>query len=182
MRPIKPKKPYSNRPIHLKQDDSYYFFTARTVEGLWFLRPDEYKKILLDIIVSKVKKFDFGLIAYVILPNHYHMMIKIADSTEVAKFMREVNGASARAINKADGPINRKIWWNYYDHIIRGEDDLFKHFNYIHQNPIKHGVSQDFVYRFSSFAGWVEKKGIGYLNDAFEKYPIVDFVSHMDDF
>ncbi|MDO8443990.1 MAG: transposase [bacterium] len=120
--------------------------------------------------------------AYVILHNHYHIIVKVADAQKMSKFMAELNGASAREINKADSVIDRKIWWNFYDHIIRNEADFFKHLNYLHQNPIKHGLTKDFSYKFSSYDAWIRRKGKEYLDDAFEKYPIVDFKSFNDDF
>lgn len=173
---------YTNRPKHLNQDDSCYFLTVRTVDAQWLLQPDQYKQILFEIIQSKVDKFEVKLIAYVILHNHYHLLVKVDDAKIVSKFVREINGASAREINRADHVIDRKIWWNYYDHIIRGESDFFKHLNYIHQNPIKHGLTKEFDYKFSSYNAWVSKKGKEYLDHAFEKYPIVDFVTLNDEF
>ncbi|MCL5410552.1 MAG: transposase [Patescibacteria group bacterium] len=171
-----------NRPIHIKQDNSFYFITVRTVRGQWFLQPEKYKKILFNTIKEKTSKFSSSLIAYVILQNHYHLILKVTKSQELSKIIREINGASARAINKIDYAIDRKIWWNYYDHVIRDDKDFFKHLNYIHQNPIKHGLTKGFSYNFSSYDAWVSKKGKEYLDDAFEKYPIVDFVMLNDDF
>jgi len=180
MRPnYKPK--FTNRPKHLKQDNSFYFFTIRTIEGQWFLQPDRYKQLLLDILKAKTKKFNLPLIAYAILNNHYHFILKIIDARKIPKFIGELNGASARAINKADDAINRKIWWNYYDHIIRNETDFFKHLNYIHQNPIKHGLTKTLNYSFSSYGIWLKKKGKDYLDNAFAKYPIVDFMTAYDE-
>lgn len=174
------KPSLTNRPQHLLQNNSDYFLTVRVVDAQFILRPDKYKQILLHKIKEKTEKFGFGLTAYAILHNHYHLMIKVVDSGKLSKFMGELNGSSAREINKADGVLERKIWWNYYDHIIRGETDFFKHLNYIHQNPIKHGLSKSFEYQFSSYDGWVEKKGKEYLDHAFEKYPIIDFVANED--
>jgi len=145
------KPNFNNRPKHLLQDDGFYFLTVRTVDGQWFLQPNEYKQILLEKIEEKATKFNFPLTAYVILHNHYHLIIKVDNAAALPKFAGELNGASARAINKADSVIDRKIWWNYYDHIIRGQADFFKHLNYIHQNPIKHGLTKDFSYDFSSY-------------------------------
>ena len=131
---------------------------------------------------EKTKKFGFPLIAYVILNNHYHLILKISCAETIPKFIGELNGASARTINKADDVTGRKIWWNYYDHIIRDEADFFKHLNYIHQNPIKHGLSKGIGYPFSSYNAWVQKKGKEYLDDAFARYPIVDFLTSNDEF
>ena len=70
MRPnYKPK--LTNRPKHLKQNDSFYFFTVRTINAQWFLQPDKYKEILFTKIKEKTTKFSLSLIAYVILHNHY---------------------------------------------------------------------------------------------------------------
>jgi putative transposase len=171
-----------NRPSHLKQNDSFYFITGRTIEGQWFLRSDSYKQILLQKIQEKTVKFGYKLIAYVILNNHYHLVLQILDAGNISKFMAELNGASSREINIADHVLNRKIWWNFYDHIIRDEADFFKHLNYIHQNPIKHGQADDLDYPFSSYNAWVKKKGVAYLEHAFEKYPIIDFKSFNDEF
>lgn len=170
-----------NRPKHLFVDNSYYFITSRTIEGQWFLRPEEYKTILFDVIKSKIELFDSKLIAYVILHNHYHLILDIKKASDLSKFMNQINGASSRLINKADHVIDRKIWWNYYDHIIRNEKDFFMHLNYIHQNPIKHGIG-DFNYKFSSYAQWEKKKGKDYLIDCFQEYPIVDLTVATDDF
>ncbi|MBN2391986.1 MAG: transposase, partial [Anaerolineae bacterium] len=50
----------------------------------------------------------------------------------------------------------------FWDHVIRDEVDYANHFNYIHYNPIKHGLVQRLSdYRYSSFheylrLGWYE--------------------------
>lgn len=183
----KPK--FTNRPKHLKFDNSFYFFSIRTISGQWFLRPRKYKQILLKVLKEKTEKFQSQLIAYVILNNHYHLILKIGEAKNIAKLIGELNGASARAINIADGIIGRKIWWNYYDHVIRDETDFFKHLNYIHQNPVKHGLQAkacatrgSLNYEFSSYNAWVAKKGKEYLDDAFAKYPIVDFTVGNDEY
>lgn len=179
---MKHSKPvFSNRPKHLLQDNSFYFITVKTIQGQWFLKPKKYKEILLETIKNKTQKFSLVLVAYAILNNHYHLIIKVKNAKDLNMFMKELNGASSYAINSADNATSRKIWWNYYDHIIRNDMDFFKHLNYIHQNPIKHGISKDFNYDFSSYGMWCKKKGKEYLDDCFERYPVVDFVAGMDE-
>jgi len=122
------------------------------------------------------------LIAYIIANNHLHLMLEVPDGKILAKFISELNGASSRTINIADNTINRKIWWNYFDHIIRDQSDFFKHLNYIHQNPIKHKLAKELSYQFSSYNLWLKRKGKEYLDQAFEKYPIVDFLACEDEY
>ncbi|OGD65524.1 hypothetical protein A2215_02625 [Candidatus Berkelbacteria bacterium RIFOXYA2_FULL_43_10] len=172
----------NNRPKHRIDNPGYYFITSRTIDGQWFLQPEKYKTILFEIIKEKSEKFCFPLIAYAILNNHYHLIIDVKEPKEFIKFISQINGASSRAINLADYVYDRKIWWNYYEHFIRNEEDFFKHLNYIHQNPIKHGSAKDFGYKFSSYNAWVAKKGKKYLDHAFVRYPIIDFKTFNDDF
>jgi len=176
------KPNFKNRPPHKVWETGFYFVTARTLEGQHLLRPDKYKQILLDTIHEKTKKFNFPLTAYAILQNHYHLILNVKEPEKFAKLMGEINGASSKHINDADHVIDRKIWWNYFEKLLENEADFYKHLNYIHQNPIKHGISKKFEYDFSSYGSWVKKKGKEYLEDSFRKYPIVDFVAFNDEF
>ena len=68
------------------------------------------------------------------------------------------------------------IWHQYMDHVIRDEEDYYKHLNYIHQNPIKHGYTKKLAdYRWSSIHKWIKKEGKEFIADCFRQYPIVDF-------
>jgi putative transposase len=48
--------------------------------------------------------------------------------------------------------ISGKIWQNrFWDHIIRDQKDMNRHLDYIHYNPVKHGITNDpFIYEHSS--------------------------------
>ncbi|MBI5620821.1 transposase [Candidatus Gottesmanbacteria bacterium] len=68
------------------------------------------------------------------------------------------------------------IWYQYMDHVIRDDTDYYKHLNYIHQNPVKHGLSKRVTeYHWSSIHTWVEEKGKEFVIDCFHRYPVVDF-------
>jgi putative transposase len=45
-----------------------------------------------------------------------------------------------------------QIWQNrFWDHVIRNQDDMNRHIDYIHFNPVKHGlVSKPFDFRYTS--------------------------------
>lgn len=179
----KDRKPvFTNRPKHIFVDNSYYFITVRCTDRQWYMRENKFKQVLKEKLIEKTKKFKYSLIAYAIVQNHYHILIKVLDSSLLTKFMNELNGASSKSMNDLECVIGRKVWWNYFDHIIRDEEDFYKHLNYIHQNPIKHGASKTFEYEFSSYNSWVTQKGKEYMDHAFEKYPIIDFAAYNDEF
>lgn len=68
------------------------------------------------------------------------------------------------------------IWHQYMDHVIRSETDYYKHLNYTHQNPVKHGLAKRMTeYPWSSIHRWVEEWGKEFMIDCFRQYPIANF-------
>ena len=57
-------------------------------------------------------------------------------------------------MNQLEEMRGRRLWKNYWDWCVRDESDYWMHFNYIHNNPIKHGIVRDTDalkgYRYSS--------------------------------
>ncbi len=87
-----------------------------------------------------------------------------------------IHGKVSYLVNKKENETGRKVFQNYWDRCIRDEADFWKHFNYIHHNPIKHGCVKNMEdYKFSSYGFWLNKKGKGWLDSCFRLYPIVDF-------
>lgn len=63
----------------------------------------------------------------------------------------------SRYFRKTFGP--GRVWQNrFWDHIIRDQDDIKNHLNYIHFNPVKHSLVTDpFEYKQSSFAKYLKE-------------------------
>jgi len=104
-----------------------------------------------------------------------------APKYRIVEFIRKLHKDTSRKINKLDNSFGRKIWYQYWDHCIRDEEDFYKHFNYIHNNPIKHkkvkNLEELHKYKYSSFNTWVKKKGREWINYSFLDYPILDFTA-----
>lgn len=57
--------------------------------------------------------------------------------------------------------MGRQVWHNYWDIYIRSEASFWTHFNYTHNNPLKHGyVSHPGEWEFSRFGDCLD--GVGY--------------------
>ena len=64
------------------------------------------------------------------------------------------------AISKARSKHRERGVWQkrFWEHMIRDQADLFNHVNYIHYNPVKHGlVKCPHEWLHSSFARWVRE-------------------------
>lgn len=99
----------------------------------------------------------FRLIAWVLLPDHLHIIIDPQGSNLsyiIMRFKQKFAGIY-RSRNKLK---SGRIWQHrFWDHIIRDQNDLNRHIDYIHFNPVKHGLTTNpLSYRESSFYDYVQ--------------------------
>ncbi len=172
-------KIYHNPP-HIYIDNTVYFITAHTYGEKNFLNTDEKKGILLNKINESIKYYQFKLYGWVIIDNHYHLLIRTTCGNNLGKFINMVHGSSSYEINKIDKSQGRKIWYSYWDTCVRSEKDFYIRLNYIHNNPIKHGFVKNLeeleFYKFSSYPIYLKEKGKNWINDIFMKFPVVDYI------
>jgi putative transposase len=113
----------------------------------------------------------FNLIAYCLLYDHFHLLIGIGEEckyniTNIMHSLKRNFTINYKKMYKITHEIN--LWQKrFWDHMIRNENDFRKHLDYIHYNPVKHGITlkpEDYTY--SSLKIWMKKgfyeKGWGY--------------------
>ena len=114
------------------------------------------------------KYYNFEIIAICIMQNHIHMIISLDTQNELPQIIRTIKQNFTNLIPEKYYPINitesmkkrneKGIWQRrYYDHIIRNENDLWKHIDYIHFNSIKHYNIAPKNWKNSSFENFVKK-------------------------
>jgi putative transposase len=143
--------------------------------------PKSHKDIIRDQLKTLVTLFGLRLSAWVILDNHYHLLIKSSAEASLMQFIRRLHGRTSHDINVLDQYAGRQVWDNYWDHCIRSESDYWTRFNYIHHNPIKHGYVRNMDdWSYSSYSWYNKHKGEEWLVDAFARYPIIDYTEVND--
>ncbi len=71
--------------------------------------------------------------------------------------LTHLHADTAREINKCDGVTDRQVWFNFWDTELTYEKSYLARLNYVHQNPVKHGlVPVANQYRWCS-AAWFEQ-------------------------
>ena len=107
------------------------------------------------------RQLQWKIIAWVILSNHYHALLRSPSDAEksIDKFVGSNHKFTARKWNAEDSQTGRSIWWNYFDTCIRDRHEFFAKLNYIHWNPVKHGlVKRPEDYAFSSYGNFMKHK------------------------
>lgn len=146
--------------------------------GTWFFTVNLLQRRGNDLLVRHVdalrdatrrvrERHPFHIHAWVVLPDHLHCVIELpAGDTDFALRWRLIRSGFSKAVPATEwrSPVRarrgeRGIWQRrYWEHLIRDEADLAAHMDYVHINPVKHGlVARVCDWPYSTFHGLVER-------------------------
>lgn len=147
-----------------------YFFTVVTHQRIPVLTEPDVRASLHDAIQTIRSEHPFAIDAWVLLPDHLHCIwtlpagdagysmrwakIKTLVSRQCgARFgARELSGS--RTKRHESGLWQRRFW----EHQIRDSDDFSRHVDYIHWNPVKHGLARRALdWPYSTFHRYVRE-------------------------
>jgi putative transposase len=117
---------------------------------------EPYALLFLKILYVYKRQRRFKLHAFVVMPEHVHLMFTPAIDVTLERAMQFIKGGYSHA---AGVELSRKteIWQRgFTDHRIRDAEDFENHRNYIHQNPVERRLVQSAPeYRYgSAFPGF----------------------------
>ncbi|MBL0030119.1 MAG: transposase [Rhodanobacteraceae bacterium] len=145
---------------------STYFFTVNAANSRDNDLLVRHVDVLRDAFRAVRASHPFELSAIVVLPDHLHCVWRLPEGdTNYPTRWRLIKSRFSRAIpaNEHVSPSRwkkseRGLWQRrYWEHLIRDELDLHLHLDYIHFNPVKHGlVSQVRDWPHSSFHRFVD--------------------------
>ena len=114
-------------------------------------------------------KFDFDIDAIVILPDHFHMIIKLDIPEEYPKIIGVIKSYFSKNCDpkfyshlmqtQSRTKQNYKPVWQkrFYEHTIRDKNDYKARLDYIHFNPVKHQYTDRAnMWEYSSFKKFIK--------------------------
>ena len=143
-----------------------YFFTVNLLRRHHNDLLTRHITLFRDIVTSVRKRHPFRIHAWVVLPEHTHCVIELpTGDADFAMRWRLIKLEFSKALPKTE-PISsvraargeRGIWQRrYWEHLIRDEADYQAHMDYVHFNPVKHGLVQRVAdWPHSTFHEWVK--------------------------
>jgi putative transposase len=131
------------------REGNFYFITNVTFGRSPILTKNV--RLLTNAIMSARVKTPFELLAWVIIPDHFHFVIG-PSSWDISKLLQTIKMSFGASYRKQVGISSGRVWQNrFWDHIIRDQEDLNRHLDYVHYNPVKHGLAQSaFDWKWSS--------------------------------
>jgi acyl-CoA synthetase (AMP-forming)/AMP-acid ligase II len=131
---------------HDKLDDDSEEYRRRVEEyldqgmGECLLRDPVAADILKTTIIAENGK-SCDLKAWVIMPNHVHLLLRLLDGFDLSGLMKSIKGVSARKINQRLGRSGTVWQADYFDRYIRDESHFSKVLRYIENNPVVAGLA-----------------------------------------
>lgn len=148
-----------------KFDASTFFFTVVLADRSSRLLVEQIDRLRRAYRIVQQRR-PFETVAICVLPDHVHAIWTLPDgdtdfstrwSLIKSTFSRgvETRPRSASKVAKREKGIWQRRYW---EHTIRNEEDLARHIDYIHFNPVKHGhVTRVADWAHSSFHRYVRR-------------------------
>ncbi|MCB2213428.1 transposase [bacterium] len=157
-------------------DAAHYLTFSCHQRRLLFLNPT-LCYLFLEKLHDARTKLNFQLLAYVIMPNHVHLLL-LPGSIPMKKIMYHVKqpfSYHAGLYYKENYPrlhralsVKRGLKWSFrfwlagggFDRLLYTNDDIQKRIRYTHRNPLRWGITENpEMYPWSSFHAYSNKSG-----------------------
>jgi putative transposase len=150
---------YSRRQL---EENQSVFLTLTTADHKPWLRANNVRELVLEALHETWQRCPFVPYGHVLLDDHVHLLVRPVAGTSIADL---VGDFKRTALAKLPMDAQQRSWQpHYHDHVICDEDDFARHLDYMHFNPVKHGLTNDAgAWRWSSLAVW-QSRGV-YPND-----------------
>lgn len=136
------------RPLRIEYEHAFYHLTSRGNAKCRIFKDDFDRDMLLDIIKSAHDRFGFVIHAFVLMDNHYHLLMETPDANVCAS-MRHINGVYTQAFNRRHKVVGHLFQGRYKAFVVDRDAYYLELIRYIHLNPWRAGIVRrlnDFKY------------------------------------
>ncbi|HXH69880.1 MAG TPA: transposase, partial [Pyrinomonadaceae bacterium] len=118
------------------------FVTIVTEHRQTFFNDERIAEAAVEVLLNLREKYKFNLYSYCLMPDHFHALIGIGDSEmSLSRICGDFKSLSTRAFWQF---YDDKLWQRqFFDHVIRNEQDFLETVEYIRENPVKAKLAAD---------------------------------------
>ena len=173
---------WPHAPVHQLGEAGAFMVTAGTYRKEHFFKGGQRLSLLHDHLLALALRYGWQLQAWTVFSNHYHFVaLSPENPASLRQFIAHLHSDTARMCNEMDGVVGRQVWFQYWDTRLTFQKSYLARLNYVHQNPVRHGlVRVSTAYRWCS-AGWFEQRATPAFYKTVLRFKI-DRVNVVDDF
>lgn len=142
------------RGARKKSESGYYHIVQRGIGKQILFVEDEDKKRFLAILQKYRHELGFALVAYCLMDNHTHMLIR-DEHEQLDLIMKKIAGSYAYYFNQKYERCGHLFQDRFKSEPIETDDYLLSVVRYIHNNPEKAGIEKAGKYPWSSYTAYL---------------------------
>ncbi len=154
----------------------YHVYNRGCNRGKVFFNDENYR-YLIRKLESSIEQFNIEVIAYCLMPNHYHLLVRQKSEIPVSKWLQRIFNGYSQAVNKQE-KWTGTLFEGRPKHILIDSDRyLLEIIAYIHYNPVAARlVDHPDEWEFSNCLEWMGQRSTTLLSEDF----IRTFISRSD--
>lgn len=139
------------RPPRISFPGALFHITVRgNNKGEIFIDKKDYQKFL-NILRKYKEEFSFHLYAYVLMSNHFHLLMQIGEKIGLSKIMQVLNTAYTKYFTSKYQRVGHVFQGRFHSVLVDKDEYLLVLTQYIHLNPVRANlVTQPEDYLWSS--------------------------------
>ncbi|UHD15426.1 REP-associated tyrosine transposase [Thiocapsa bogorovii] len=135
--------PYSDLRIgRYSEPGREYLVTTTVHRRIPVFETFSYARICIRELAGTERETDASWLAWVLMPDHFHGLVRLGSTSDLSDLMRRFKGASAYALNRVMGRTGTLWQPGYHDHALRREESRLAVARYIVANPLRAGLAE----------------------------------------
>lgn len=183
---------YVNKEEKLEPGKVYHVYNKAIGDELLFRNQDDYYFFL-----QKLERYIFpvaNIYSYCLIPNHFHFLIQTRKEDVLIEMLKRKSiedggkliqqsfsnffNSYSKSYNKSHNRAGRLFLYSYKRILVDRDDYMLILINYIHRNPIHHGLVKDFFeWKYSSYNAILSNKATKLSRDF-----VLSYFTSNDDF
>jgi len=148
------------RKARKMSESNYHHIIVQGINKEYIFKRSEEIEKFKETIILKRKEANIEILGYCIMNNHAHFLIFSKTNEEISKFMQKVNTSYSKYYNRLNKRVGYVFRDRYYSQDILSHMQLYNCLRYIHNNPVKAGISRIENYKYSSYNEFLGKREI----------------------
>jgi REP element-mobilizing transposase RayT len=127
------------RPLRLEHAGALWHVTCRGNERRSIFRDDGDRKVFLGLLAEAISLFSWRLHAYVLMGNHYHLLLETPEPN-LSRGMHRLNSIYSQLFNKRHQRVGHLLQGRFHAILIEKERHLLELVRYLVLNPVRAGI------------------------------------------
>ena len=119
-----------------------FFVSSKTSQGRPLLQMEKPALLFIDVLRSYTLKGTFKVLEFVVMPDHFHVLVKLDGNTSIERAVQLIKGSFSFRRKRELG-LKGEVWQRGFSEVrVMDQESFFAHKEYIDQNPVKAGLAK----------------------------------------